>query len=394
MKVIGEDHPRAVEKALQSVFGFTPKVVGWERCRLPLPGGGHYEWSVARSTLAPSNGLPASVIVKWLRSDPNGFGVDPAQLLTERAALEFLDNVAPGLAPSLVAVDAGTGLLVLEDLQPRTSLYDLLDGPASPDATVGLRAFARALGHLAATTVGRDGEYYARRLELGPVDPRRDRLADLGVEGGVGDRWRDTVAIAEAWGLPVSSAAAAEMAAAIQELAEPGPFLAFSNGDPGENNFLVTGDDGRIIDFEAAGFRHALLDAAALHVGHPRWIVFPDAGRSGLEAVHRAALSEGTPEATDDSLFGYGLSAAVLASAIRAGSRRLTKLDRRPPGDPSRPQMVTILEYAAATARRYRQFMQLAGWCASLGELLRQRWPDADRILHELPDRDAGWVRR
>ena len=151
MKVIGEDHPRAVEKALQSVFGFTPKVVGWERCRLPLPRGGHYEWSVARSTLAPSNGLPASVIVKWLRSDPNGFGVDPAQLLTERAALEFLDNVAPGLAPSLVAVDAGTGLLVLEDLQPRTSLYDLLDGPASPDATVGLRAFARALGHLAAT---------------------------------------------------------------------------------------------------------------------------------------------------------------------------------------------------------------------------------------------------
>src|SRR5262245_34512644 len=108
----------------------------------------------------------------------------------------------------------------------------------------------------------------------------------------------------------------------------------------------------------------------------------------------RTALAEGIPEAADERRFGYGLSCAVLTAAVRAGSRRLIKLDRRSPGDPSRPQMITILEYSAATAVRLRCLTHLAGWCSALGELLRNRWPDADQLLRQLPDREAGWVRR
>lgn len=385
----------AAAKALGEALGLVPTVTGIEQCRLPLPDGAHYEWSVARCTISPGvSGFGESVIIKWLRDDPNGFRVDAAQLLTERAALEFLASAAPGQGPRLLATDAATTLLVLEDLQPRTSLYDLLDGPPSAAATVGLRAFARAMGGLGAATSGVGENYYLRRRELGPVEPIRDRLGDPGIDGGFEDRWLDTLATAETWGLKVPDRVSTDVEAAIVELAEPGPFLAFSNGDPGENNFLVSGEDGRIIDFEAAGFRHALLDAAALYVGHPRWVIFPDPARSGLETVYRTALAEGIPEAADERRFGYGISCAVLAAAIRAGSRRLIKLDRRSPGDLSRPQMITILEYAAATAVRFRCLTHLAGWCSALGELLRNRWPDADQLLRQLPDREAGWVRR
>ena len=45
-------------------------------------------------------------------------------------------------------------------------------------------------------------------------------------------------------------------------LHEPGPFLAFTNGDAGANNYLVDGTDGRFIDFEFAGFRHASVRRA------------------------------------------------------------------------------------------------------------------------------------
>jgi len=384
----------AAAKALGEALGFAPMVTGIERCRLPLPDGTHYEWSVARCTISPGVwGFGKSVIVKWLRDDPNDFRADPARLLTERAALEFLDSVAPGQGPRLLATDAATTLLILEDLQPRTSLYDLLDDAPSAAATVGLRAFARAMGRLGAATSGLGENYYLRRRELGPVQPVRDRLGDLGIDG-FEDRWLDTLATAETWGLKVPDRVSTDVEAAIVELAEPGPFLAFSNGDPGENNFLVSGEDGRIIDFEAAGFRHALLDAAALYVGHPRWVIFPDPGRSGLETVYRTALAEGIPEAADERRFGYGLSCAVLAAAIQASSRRLIKLDRRSPGDPSRPQMITILEFAAATGVRLRCLTHLAGWCSAFGELLRNRWPDADQLLRQLPDREAGWVRR
>ncbi len=52
-------------------------------------------------------------------------------------------------------------------------------------------------------------------------------------------------------------------------LSDPGPFLAFSTGDPGANNFMFDGSDGRLFDFEFAGYRNALADASVLHVPGP-----------------------------------------------------------------------------------------------------------------------------
>ena len=118
------------------------------------------------------------------------------------------------------------------------------------------------------------------------------------------------------------------MATILEELTDPGPFLGFSNGDAGENNYLVTGDDGRIIDFEFAEYHHALLDAAWLHNPGPRWVAFPSQVASGLEDVFRAALVAGLPVAADDRHFSHAIGAAVMGMSIERCGVRLAKLCR------------------------------------------------------------------
>ena len=208
-------------------------------------------WAVARCQLHGQCGsIPASVIVKWLREDPNGFRTDPAQLLTEEAALTFLSDIGVDVAPRLVVGDARLGVVVLEDLAPRQPLNDIL-ARRDPSGPMGLMAFADALGMLHAATVGLSDTYYATREALGPVDRFNQRALLLG------DRSREPSTTFQELGVPMNAAASEELAMLQATLEEPGPFLALSNGDAGSNNFLVTGSDGRIIDFEFAGYRHA-----------------------------------------------------------------------------------------------------------------------------------------
>jgi Ser/Thr protein kinase RdoA (MazF antagonist) len=133
--------------------------------------------------------------------------------------------------------------------------------------------------------------------------------------------------------VPVSGAVEHEFAVALAELADPGPFLALSNGDPEANNVLVHADgaaDARLIDFEFAGFTHALHDAVCLHVPGPAWM---SVRMSALAEVYRA----------------------------RSGRRG-----------------------AARTAQAHQALPHLAGLCRHLAEVLRTRWPDADVDLTAL----------
>lgn len=335
-------------------------------------------WFVLRCHLAAgSSAVPASVIVKWLREDPNGFRTDPRQLLTERAALEFLDELGLQVAPRLLGCDADTTILVLEDLAPRVPLSDLLQALGSGSTADGLRLFARTLGLLAAATAGRQEAYYERRRALGPVDPAVDRDLYGGAWGDSAAKWPDIAKHAEALGVTLSRVEA-EVTAIFATLAEPGAFLAFSNGDAGANNFLVDGGDCRLIDFEFAGFRHALIDAVGLYVPGPMWLRVGDPVADGLEDAYRRALTEGIPEAADDEMFGRGLAAACLAFATERLSR-FPRLDARPRGDDSRAQMISTLESAANTAEDLRSFPELAGWARAVAAVLRRRWPDAHR---------------
>ena len=176
-----------------------------------------------------------------------------------------------------------------------------------------------------------------------------------------------------------------DIARAIQELTDPGPFLAFSNGDAGVNNFLLAdGASGKLIDFEFAGFRHALCDIACLYVPGPMWITVADPPTDATEDAYRAAVSDAIPEVADDRCYGMGVSSAALAYALFRLAR-LDLLGSRPPGDHSRLQMVAALEAAAGTATRFGVHPHLAGWARHAADRLRRCWPDTDIDFATMP---------
>ena len=53
--------------------------------------------------------------------------------------------------------------------------------------------------------------------------------------------------------------------------AAPGPFLAYTHGDPIPMNALPVGDDRKLFDFEFGEFRHALRDGIYGRVCFPTW---------------------------------------------------------------------------------------------------------------------------
>jgi hypothetical protein len=337
------------------VFGVPGADPTWERIE---------PWHVYRVRLGD-----ASVIVKRLRDDPAGFRIDPAQVTTEIAALRFVEAIGLDIAPRVLAGDAALAVLVLEDLHPRVPLPGvLIDG----DPVVGMDGlvdFCHALGSLGAATAGLDASFEA------PVVPSPEDL-DL-------DPWKDTVRSVEAFGVPATEGVNKDIAAMFEELSHPAGFLAMSNGDAGTNNFLVApGLDGKLIDFEFARFRHALMDAVHIHVQSPQWITLPDP--RPLEEAYRRALAAAVSEADDDVWFHRGLTAACLSYAL-VRLRRLEKVASRRPGELSRLQLVATLESAARVSEERGALRELGGWYATVAAALRRAWADTDVDLSSLP---------
>jgi hypothetical protein len=359
----------AVQALLTDLYDVQVAVEGWDRLE---------PWAVARALLAGA-GTARTVIVKWVRDGPAQVRSEPWRLRAELAALQFLSqDLGLALAPRVIAADGPAGILIMEDLAPRVALDRLIrrDGAAAHPGL--LAAFARAHGELSAATVGQAGTYRARCAAVGHVPPAsagaQDKLAGL----------RDQVhQDATALGTPLAGPVASDLAAVLDELHAPGPFLALSHGDAGANNVMVREHgpaDARLIDFEAAGYAHALLDAVCLHVPGPGWICVGDPGAAGLADQYRRALARGVPQAQDDRRYGLALASACMHWAL-VRLHRFAVLDTRAPGDHSRLQLVETLESAARTAEAHRALPHLAGWARRAAGALRRRWPDADLDL-------------
>jgi hypothetical protein len=335
-------------------------------------------WAVARCRVVQGDGSARSVIVKWLRENSQGFRTDLRQLATERAALEFLAAIGWTRAPRLVAADHEAGVLVMQDLAPRSPLDGRLRVEGLAAMSAEMLDYARALGELGAASVGHAARFDALRAAYGPLDP-----AACG-ERGVGPDWPAAAARLADLGLAIPGGVERELATLLGVLEAPGPFLALTNGDTQVNNFLVGQGEGKLIDYEAAGFRHALTAAALIHTPGSAWITVNGPHCADLEGAYRTTLSSGIPEAEDDQRFGLGMAAACLAYALDRLSR-FSLVDGRPPGDASRVQLVSTLESAALAARGHRAFPAVSGWAERAAAWLRRRWPDADVDLGAYP---------
>jgi hypothetical protein len=361
-------HPAAVQALLTDLCGAPVAVERWERLE---------PWAVAR-VLLKGAGAGRTVIVKWVRNGRAQARTEPWRLRTELAALRFLsDDLGIALAPRVIAADVSAGFLVLEDLAPRVALDQLIRRDGAAAHLDLLAVFARARGELSAATAGQAGTYHARCAALGFPAPAGD------VEGRLAGLWDQGHEDAAALGAAITGPAASELIAVLDELNAPGPFLVLSHGDAESNNILVSESgpaDARLIDFEAAGYAHALIDAVCLHVPGPGWISVGDPVAAGLADQYRQALARGVPEAQDDRRYGFALAAACM-SWVLVRLRRFAVLDTRAPGDHSRLQLVETLESAARTAEAHRALPHLAGWSRRTAGVLRRRWPDADLDL-------------
>ena len=241
----------------------------------------------------------SGVLVKLLREDPGGFRTDPRQVHTEYVAIEFVGELASELVPRFWIGDAEAGVLILEDLSPRLALAALLQDGHTTESVSSLRRFARALGQLATVTAGHEAAFNSRLRHVSQGESQNQRR---GVSPEIWSRTRDYMG---AISMEPSSAVERDVSRVMNELTDPGPFLTLSNGDAGPNNYMISDDDGRLIDFEAAGCRHAAEDAVFLHVPGPHWITASNPVVEGTEIEFRAALCDVIPEAQDGQAFRH-----------------------------------------------------------------------------------------
>jgi hypothetical protein len=170
---------------------------------------------------------------------------------------------------------------------------------------------AGTLGTLHALTIGKQADFDRIRDALGPRRaPDIDRIAALG------PGLKETI---NSLGLAAPTGLDEELEGLATALQNPGPFLAFTHGDPCPDNWLRVDGKLRLLDFEHARYRHALLDGVYGRIHFPTcWCVnrTPAHLPARMEAAYRAELQNGCPEAADDTLFGHAVVVACAFWAI------------------------------------------------------------------------------
>ncbi|UVI31848.1 hypothetical protein [Paenibacillus spongiae] len=338
-----------------------------------------YPWVVRCLIEADNSTLPASVIVKLRRLAAHGRS-ELFRFHNETAALEFLTSIGSTIGPQFLAADDEAGILVMEDLGNGPSLEDLLMGSDSSAAADGLVAFAEALGRMHAATAGHAVKYYQLRSRDEKTDSAFDRVSILGL--GIERMWSSLQEImANSPFLPAPLAIHSDIDELLHVLSEPGPFLAFSNGDTCPANCRMTENGLRLFDFEHASFRHTLLDAAALRFPFPAcgcWSRLPEHVARRAEDAYRKEMARSCPGVLDPAKFEHGLTVACAAWTI-VRMVRLPKLDQgdvpHPIGFSRRGQLLDTIDITVNCSQQSRSLQPLASWLASVSDALRARWP-------------------
>lgn len=226
--------------------------------------GGSDRSVVARARVARNPfSLPRTLVVKHYLGHPDPERPDPFHY--EVASCQLFTALPTDARPSpvLIAHDAGSRLLVLEDLGRSSTLADKLFGPDPAAAQRCLVSWARALGRMQAATAGRENDFGAllrRQGERAWRDPMAEdaRAALAGVPG----------LLAQELGVHVPQAATVE-ARETARLLGGTRYRAFSPSDTCPDNNLVTSRGVRFVDFEWGCFRDVALDAAYFRVPFP-----------------------------------------------------------------------------------------------------------------------------
>jgi hypothetical protein len=373
----------SVEKTLTERFGGPVHLSREEVLR------GSERSRVLRSrVLEGPEGAPARVIIKHVPGDEDhSYDPDDARpfspawrFFNDWTGAQFLSAVSgdPPVCPRFYGGDRAKGFIILEDLGEGENLADVLLGDDPARAEQALLAFVATLGRMHAATIGCEAEYRSLRsalagdcLESAPTGPAYPRFR----EGC------DAIGIS----LPPSFEAALEVVTA--SMRAPGPFLAYTHGDPCPDNNRYIGGHLRLFDFEFGSFRHALRDGAYGRVPFPTcWCVnrLPADVPPRMEAVYRSELAKGCPEANDDTRFRR---AVVEASAHwtfeTTGWHLLDALKQEDEWGIAtlRQRVLVRLDNLAALTEEFGHLETLGATAREIAMRLRTLWPpEADQM--------------
>lgn len=219
------------------------------------------------------------------------------------AGLQFLSEIAPhpALAPRFYAGNKAHGLITMEDLGTGNGLHHLLLADNPEAAEEAALQYASTVGKMHAATIGKQEAFFHIRQELGPVD-----TPDY--------TWISSVLWETIHTLNVAPAAGVEdeLKQLTSIIENPGPFSAYTHGDPCPDNILL-GTSGKLFDFEFGAYRHALIEGVYARMPFPTcWCVsrLPAHVIHRMETSYRMELAKGCPAAYDDRLFAQAVAAA------------------------------------------------------------------------------------
>jgi hypothetical protein len=178
-----------------------------------------------------------------------------------------------------------------------------------------------------------------------------------------------------------------ELEALRAALLDPGPFLAYTHGDPCLGNALRVGSGVRLIDFEVGALRHALVDGVCGRMLFPTGSTvyrLPPTALHGMEVAYRAALATGCPAAADDVQYARAVAVGCAFWALvvcRWYDLPGLLREDRVWGTATLRQRVLLRLDAAARATEAGGFPALGATFAALAARLRTLWlPEVDEL--------------
>jgi hypothetical protein len=150
----------------------------------------------------------------------------------------------------------------MEDLGEEGNLEHVLRSPDSSRAISLFCALARQMGKLHATTMGKEHQFerLCESLSLARVSSRFQEA----------EQWLKGCQKVEEWCRELSylpPPGFEQMCRRIADtFAHPGEFLALTHGDPAPTNNHLRGNTIYLVDFEYAGYRHALYDLTGWNI--------------------------------------------------------------------------------------------------------------------------------
>lgn len=332
---------------------------------------------------------PQSIIVKQIGSGNEDRAFDPAEVdsfvlqrfWNECAGLQFLEEVFTGAppAPRLYGVDHTKGMMVMEDLGHGASLVEAVLGNEPAVATAGLLELMTTLGQIHAHTIGKVQDYMRIRQRLGPSQPYFSSAAEGTLPPARIAELCHT--LIDRLGIPTVTGLDQDLATVTRFWAEPGPFLAYTHGDPVPGNECKVGHQRKLLDFEYSGFRHALTEGVYARIQFVTGFYvqrIPDVIALAMENAYRTELVKGCPEASEDRRFYQAITEACAYATISMWHWAMPGIldqDEQWGLSSCRQRVLRRLALLAETTTAFGHLEALGAMAHKLRDELCQRWP-------------------